>query len=95
MRELQKLTAVELLCVRRGKDGAMLLRNGEVFSGKGEAVKVADTIGAGDFFTAALTMGLLEGRTTKACLKRALALSTFVAGKSGAQPEYTAAEVLG
>lgn len=92
--ELHRLTGVETICVTLGEKGAFLWKNGEIESGQADPVNVADTIGAGDSFTAALTMGLLEQRSLADCLHRALELSAFVASKNGAQPNYDWADVL-
>lgn len=93
--KLASLTGVQLICVTLGKRGASLWRQGEMVSGEPMDIEVADTIGAGDSFTAALTLGVLDGLSLEACLQRALRLSSFVASRSGAQPDYDAAEVLG
>ncbi len=93
---LHRSTGVELICVTRGAEGAALWceGDGKLIQGKAGAVKVADTIGAGDSFTAALATGILDGLENEDCLDRALRLSSFVASKSGAQPKYDACEVL-
>lgn len=53
----------ELSCVAltRGKRGSLLLADGQFSAHSGNTVEVRDTVGAGDAFTAALTMGLLSG----------------------------------
>jgi fructokinase len=49
---------LELLCVTRGAHGCSLWREGEYVESHGFHVEVADTIGAGDAFSAALLHGL-------------------------------------
>ncbi|MBD5779096.1 carbohydrate kinase [Pelagicoccus sp. NFK12] len=88
IKALNQKTGVDLICVTLGSKGAMLWRRGRFFSLPPDDISVADTIGAGDAFTAALTMGLLEKRGLEECLVRALKLSSFVASKRGAQPLY-------
>ena len=51
-------------------------------------VKVADTVGAGDSFSAGFIMGLLSGKTMREAHKQAVATAAFVCTKSGAWPEY-------
>lgn len=51
-------------------------------------VKVADTVGAGDSFSAGFIMGLLNGKTMREAHKQAVATAAFVCTKSGAWPEY-------
>jgi fructokinase len=52
-------------------------------------VKVKDTIGAGDSFTAALMVPLLNGNTLVKCHALAVDISGFVCENNGAMPEYT------
>lgn len=52
-------------------------------------VKVKDTIGAGDAFTAALMDSLLNGDTLSRCHALAVDISAFVCENDGAMPEYT------
>jgi fructokinase len=52
-------------------------------------VKVKDTIGAGDSFTAALMVSLLNGDTLSKCHTLAVDISAFVCENDGAMPEYT------
>jgi fructokinase len=49
-------------------------------------VTVADTIGAGDSFTAAFTLGLLAGWPLPAILTRATDVAAFVCSQPGATP---------
>ena len=51
---ISKLTNTNAICVTKGKDGAVLYIENQFYSNKGIEVKVADTIGAGDSFLAAL-----------------------------------------
>lgn len=50
-------------------------------------VEVADTVGAGDSFTAAFTASLLAGKTIKEAHERAVKVSAFVCTQKGAMPE--------
>jgi ribokinase len=87
---LQTLTAVTL-----GAEGALLLEGGrEVARARPPRVHAVDGTGAGDAFTAALVVGLLEGRTRAEALARACAAGALAASRPGAQPSLpTAAEV--
>jgi len=51
-------------------------------------VKVKDTIGAGDSFTAAMVISYLNGESLKDVHKKAIELSAFVCANNGAMPEY-------
>lgn len=51
------------------------------------AVKMVDSIGAGDSFTAAVMMGLLKGWDVEAISEAALAIASFVCSSRGGTPE--------
>ncbi len=51
-------------------------------------VKVADTVGAGDSFSAGFVMGLLTGKSMSEAHKQAVATAAFVCTKNGAWPKY-------
>ena len=88
---LERLVGPRVLCVTCGAEGAVLWREGELWSATAPRVQVADTVGAGDAFTAALTLALLEGgtpRVIQAGLDDACALGALVASLPGAQPPY-------
>jgi fructokinase len=48
---------------------------------------VRDTVGAGDSFTAALTVGLLRGESLKIIARRACEIAAAVCAHAGAVPE--------
>jgi len=50
-------------------------------------VKVADTVGAGDSFTAAFCASILEGKSISFSHKKAVEVSAFVCTKNGAMPD--------
>ncbi len=96
--ELSERFACPRLCVTLGGEGARLWVEGRQFSVPAPKVIVRDTIGAGDSFCAALVDGLLRHPHRpdwQALLERACRLGAFVASRDGAQPDYSAAEVLG
>lgn len=76
-----------LIAITRGEHAAVILRNGLVIA---DAVppKVAciDTVGAGDCFTAALTLALVEGMLPAQALRFACSAGAAATTKSGAQP---------
>lgn len=68
--------------------GGSLLRVGATFSAHaGMPVKVRDTIGAGDSFTAMLALGLLADWPAAQINERANAIAAFVCSQAGATPE--------
>ena len=84
------LTALTL-----GAEGAVLLEHGEeVARAAPPHVDAVDGTGAGDAFTAALLVSVLEGRDREDALRRACAAGALAASRPGAQPSLpTAAEV--
>jgi len=76
-----------LLAVTRGSAGAVLYRAGrEVARAAPPAVRAIDTTGAGDCFTAALTVALIEGAAPQAALEFACTAGAIAATTPGAQP---------
>ena len=55
-----KKTNVNIICVTKGKYGAVLYHKGDWFYNSGYKVKVVDTVGAGDAFLATLVNGLVK-----------------------------------
>lgn len=80
---------VATICVTRGKEGSSLYRNGKRYDEPVVPVEVKDTVGAGDSFSAAFLTALLKGEAPGDALRFASRLSSFVAGSSGAVPEYS------
>jgi len=51
-------------------------------------VQVADTVGAGDSFTAAFCVSLLDGKSISLAHEKAVEVSAFVCTKAGAMPNF-------
>ena len=78
--------ALELVCVTRGARGSWLLRQTESHEHPGIAVEVADTVGAGDAFTAALFHHYLQGVALETMNLAANRMGAWVASQAGATP---------
>jgi len=75
-----------LLATTFGSRGAQLSRAGEVIArATPPRVEVVDTTGAGDAFTAALTVGLVGGQAHQTALQRACVAGALTTTKMGAQ----------
>jgi len=83
-----------LLATTYGGRGAVLSRNGQqIASAKPPKVKVVDTTGAGDAFTAALTVALVSGMAPQEALDRACVVGALATTKMGAQSSPTLQEL--
>ncbi len=80
---------VHTVIVTRGADGAAVYSAGEFREVPGIEVKVADTVGAGDSFSAGFLFAFLSGRTAAEAVGFAVRIGGFVASRSGAIPEYS------
>ena len=70
-----------------GADGAELVKAGTTIArAAAPSIDAVDTTGAGDTFTAALTVALMQGRPEEDALKFACAAGAAAATKAGAQP---------
>ena len=78
---------LKMVALTKGDKGSELLTAGEYSVYVSPGVKVADTVGAGDSFTAALVMGMLNDVPLKELHKRASDLAAFVCTQKGATPE--------
>lgn len=85
-RHLLSMHALKVICVTRGTGGSLLLSSEECCEHPGFRVKVADTVGAGDAFTAALVHGYLRGDPLGEINKNANRVGAWVASQPGATP---------
>jgi fructokinase len=89
--DLGRQCGLELVALTRGGRGALLWRNtGEFSDLPGIPTDVRDTVGAGDAFTAALTIGLLQGRSLDEINRYACRVAAYVCSQSGAAPRLPA-----
>ncbi|HZD52608.1 MAG TPA: ribokinase [Woeseiaceae bacterium] len=84
----EELAATDaLVAVTRGKAGATLSRRGRrMAQSSPPPVTAIDTTGAGDAFTAALTLGLVEDMSPPAALRFACTAGALATTTPGAQP---------
>ena len=78
------------IALTRGDRGSILLTTHEYSEHPGVSVTVRDTIGAGDAFTAAMTIGLLSGWALDDVNAHANHVAAFVASCSGGTPPLPA-----
>jgi len=88
-RLLREFPSLRLVAVTRGGHGSRLISRTESHAHPGIAVEVADTIGAGDAFTAAMTQALLRGANLAVVNEAGNRWGAWVASQAGAMPELT------
>ncbi|WP_044211860.1 carbohydrate kinase [Flammeovirga sp. OC4] len=79
---------LKMVVLTMGKEGSYLVTADEDSYFKTPKVDVADTIGAGDAFTATMVMGLLKGKPLKELHQEAVEVAAFVCTHKGAMPDY-------
>ena len=82
----------DAVAVTRGARGCAVLSAGEYAEAPGYAVRVVDTVGAGDAFAAAFLHGLSEGWPPARIADFANRLGAVVASRAGGVPEWTPEE---
>jgi fructokinase len=85
-RLLMEFPTLQLIAITRGGHGSLLVTRDEWHQHAGFRVKVADTIGAGDAFTAAITYYLLRGAELPVLNEAGNRWGSWVASQSGAMP---------
>jgi len=78
---------VRIVCVTRGADGCRASTADRTVDVPGRSVDVADSVGAGDAFTAAFVCGLLWDRPLEDTAPFANEVGALVAGRQGAMPD--------
>ena len=84
---------LQMVCVTKGKDGAVMYQEGKIYSHPGFVVRTVDTVGAGDAFLAGLVASFLKGEKPEEMLALACATGAFVASRNGATPKYNMNEI--
>ena len=78
---------LKMLILTCGTNGSYVFTPGVVSFQETPRVPVADTVGAGDSFTAAFTSAVLSGKPVQEAHKLAVEVSAYVCTQSGAMPE--------
>ena len=77
---------LKMLILTCGINGSYVFTPGNVSFQPTPKVEVADTVGAGDSFTAAFIASILKGKSVQEAHSRAVQTSAFVCTKKGAMP---------
>jgi fructokinase len=86
-RLLAEYPSLRMVAVTRGDHGSLLVTRDEWHEHPGFPVQVADTVGAGDAFTAAMTHYLLRGADLATLNEAGNRWGAWVAQHSGAMPD--------
>jgi fructokinase len=78
--------ALRAVAYTRGERGSLLMADGQWSDFAGIPTDVQDTVGAGDSFTAAMTLGLLAGWNVEEINRRANEVAAYVAASAGGTP---------
>jgi fructokinase len=85
--QLLKGFNLKLIAHTMGSGGSRLVTKDEISSCQVPEIEVADTVGAGDAFTAILLAGMLNKQTLSTTHKMATEVAAFVCTQNGATPK--------
>lgn len=77
-----------MLILTCGVNGSYVFTPGEISFVETPKVEVADTVGAGDSFTATFVAAILKGKKVKDAHKLAVEASAYVCTQNGAMPIF-------
>lgn len=78
---------LELLALTKGAQGCAIYFKGDFVNIPGIKTDVCDTVGAGDAFTAAVCLGVLQDYPTLVIAENANQLASYVCSQTGATPK--------
>ena len=78
---------LQLIAYTKGSQGSLLITNKEKSFCQVPEIEIADTVGAGDSFTAILLSGILHGMELKKLHYLATEVAAYVCTQQGATPE--------
>lgn len=85
---------LDAICITLGPNGCALLMNNDYVESPGFPAKVADTIGAGDAFSAALLHGINAGWPVSQIAGFANRVGALIASRPGGTPSWTVTEAM-
>jgi fructokinase len=91
--ELRSRYRLSLVCLTRGEHGCLVQTDSEEVDQPGVPVRVVDTVGAGDAFTAGLVCLTLENRSLRDAAALANRLAARVASMQGGTPRIDRSEL--
>lgn len=85
-KRIQELFELDVVVLTLGAKGSAILKGEETSFVEARPTEIVDTVGAGDSFTAATVMGLLNDKTLEQINRFASRLAAFVCQHPGANP---------
>lgn len=86
--QLAERFKLDTVALTKGESGAVLWSRGAWSNLPSRAVQVADTVGAGDAYTASMVLGLLNGETVDSINRKAIEVASYVCTQSGATMSF-------
>ncbi len=84
LKTLVQRFSLSMVILTRGSAGSLIVTADEISEQRGSTVRVVDTVGAGDSFTAAVAIGYLQGLPLEEIHLRASERAAYVCTKRGA-----------
>jgi len=85
--QILKMFDLRLIALTKGAKGSLLFTEKEHSFTEVPKVEIADTVGAGDSFTAVLVAGLLQNHDLKKIHEKATRIAAYVCTQKGATPK--------
>jgi len=92
-KEISAGFGLECVCITRGENGCAIWREGDYVESAGCPAELADAVGAGDAFSAALIHGLSMQWDLERVAAFANRLGALVASRAGAVPDWSIDEI--
>ena len=89
IRALMDKYSLEMVLLTQGKDGSTIYTRDSEYHMDSHAVKLVDTVGAGDSLSAGFLSTLLKTGDAKMAIKVGATLADYVCSQRGAIPEYS------
>ncbi|NSW91857.1 MAG: carbohydrate kinase [Firmicutes bacterium] len=87
LQQLGKEYSLKLIALTRGEKGSILLSDNHISTHPGFPVKVVDTVGAGDAFTAAVVVGMIRNWDIDSINNFANRVGSYVCTQEGGTPK--------
>ena len=91
LQAIRQRHGLRLAVLTLGAEGSIIVADGEVSEQPATVVEVVDTVGAGDAFTAAVVLGLLQALPLAVIHRHAASVAAWVCTQQGATPKIPAA----